>query len=85
MLSAGFLIDGVAVITVTIAHGLAVTPALQDCSLTVVEDTNVDDWGYEFVKVESVGAANVVAKVGVTNASATGAATAKLALRVGKP
>ncbi len=85
VLSAAFAIDGIAVITVTIAHGLSVTPALQDCALTVVEDTNVDDWEYGFVKVESVGAVNVVAKVNVTNASGTGGATAKLALRVGKP
>ena len=80
VLSPAFAIDGVAVVTVTIPHGLAETPDLEDCQLTVVEDTDVDDWGYSFVKVESVGAVNVVAKVNVTVASATGGATAKLAL-----
>ncbi len=80
VLSADFAIDAIAVVTVTIAHGLAVTPAVEDCQLTVVESTDVDDWEEGYVKVESVGAANVVCKVNVTNASATGGARAKLAL-----
>lgn len=84
VLSPAFAIDGVALVTVTIPHGLAVTPAIEDCSLTVVEDTNVDDWGYNLLKVDNVGAVNVVAKVNVSVASATGGATAKLSLRVGK-
>lgn len=84
VLSATFAIDSTGVKTVTIAHGLAVTPALEDCYLTVVEDTNVDDWAFNLLKVESVGATNVGAKIHVSTASATGSATAKLALRVGK-
>ena len=82
VLSPTFAIDAVAVVTVTIPHGLNVTPAVEDCQLTVVEDTDVDDWEEGYHKVESVGAANVVAKVNVTAASATGGATAKLALHV---
>ena len=81
VLSPAFAIDGVAVVTVTIPHGLSITPVAEDCQLTVVEDTNVDDWAAGYVKVESVGAVNVVAKVNVTTASATGGATAKLLLR----
>ena len=84
VLSPPFAIDGVATVTVTIPHGLAITPAIQDCSLTVLENTNVDDWGYNLVKVDSVGAVNVVAKVNVSVASATVGATAYLSLRVGK-
>lgn len=84
VLSPAFAIDAVALVTVTIPHGLAVTPAIEDCTLTVVEDTNVDDWGYDLLKVDNVGVANVVAKVNVSVASATGGATAKLSLRVGK-
>lgn len=82
VLSDAFAIDAVTTVTVTIAHGLSVTPTVQDCQLTIIEDTNVDDWGYELVKVESVGATNVVCKVNVTTASSTGSATAKLALRI---
>jgi hypothetical protein len=84
VLSPAFAIDGVALITVTIPHGLSITPTIQDCTLTVLEDTNVDDWGYNLLKVDNVGAANVVAKINVTVASATGGATAKLSLRIGK-
>lgn len=82
VLSPAFAIDAVAVVTVTIPHGCRNMPAVEACQLTVVEDTAVDDWEYGFVKVVSTGAANVVAKVNVTNASVTVGATAKLALRV---
>ena len=82
VLSPAFAIDGVAIVTVTIPHGLNVTPAVEDCQLTVVENTAVDDWAEGYHKVISVGAVNVVAKVKVTTASATGGATAKLALHV---
>lgn len=84
VLSPAFAIDAAALITVTIPHGLAITPTIGDCSLTIVEDTDVDDWGYNLLKVDNVGAVNVVAKVNISVASATGGATAKLSLRVGK-
>lgn len=82
LLSAAFAIDGVAVITVTTAHGLGYTPQTKDISVTVVEDTAVDDWTCAFVKIVSA-VANVVVKVRVTVASATGGATAKLAIKIG--
>jgi len=84
VLSSTFAIDSTGVKTVTIAHGLAITPAKEDCHLTVIEETNVDDWGFDLLKVDSVDATNVTAKIHVSTASATGSATAKLALRVGK-
>lgn len=80
VLSPTFLIDAVALRTVTIPHGLNVTPGIEDCQLTVVEETDVDDWAYNLLKVDNVGAANVVAKINVSTASATGGATARLAL-----
>lgn len=84
VLSADFAIDAVAVVTVTTAHGLSVTPSIQDVQLTVSESANgnVDDWAYGFVKVESVDGTNVVAKVNVTTASATAGAKAKLNILV---
>lgn len=82
LLSGTFAIDSTGVKTVTTAHGLSVTPAIQDVQLTVSEDSNVDDWAYGYVKVESVDGTNVVAKVNVTTASATGGATAKLNILV---
>ena len=84
VLSPSFAIDSTGVKIVTIPHGLAITPAKEDCTLTVVEDTNVDDWGFDLLKVDSVDATNVTAKIHVSKASATGSATAKLNLRVGQ-
>ncbi|MBA7468135.1 hypothetical protein ES707_03376 [subsurface metagenome] len=82
LLSPAFAIDAVAVVAVVIAHGLDVTPAVEDCQLTLIEDTDVDDFTLGWIKVESTGAANVNCKVNVTGQSATGGATAKLALHV---
>jgi hypothetical protein len=82
LLSAAFAIDSTGVKTVTTAHGLSVTPAIQDVQVSVTEDSNVDDWAFDLLKVESVDATNVVCKIRVSTASATGSATAKLALLV---
>lgn len=84
VLSADFAIDAVAVVTITTAHGLSVTPNIEDVQLTVSESANgnVDDWAYGFVKVESVSSTNVVAKVNVTTASGTAGAKAKLNILV---
>lgn len=81
-LSPAFAIDGIALRTVTIPHGLDITPNIEDCQLTAVEDTNVDDWAYDLLKVDNVDGINVIAKINVSTASATGGATAKLGLRV---
>ncbi len=85
VLSGTFTIDSTGIKTVTIPHGLNITPAVQDCYLTVVQDTAVDDWAYNLLKIVSVDATNVTVKINVSTASATGGATAKLALRVGNP
>jgi hypothetical protein len=83
VLSPTFTIDSVGIKTVTIPHGLNITPAKKDCTLTVVEETDVDDWRFDLLKVDSVDATNVVAKINVSTASGTAGATARLALRVG--
>jgi len=85
VLSPTFAIDATGIKTVTIPHGLAITPAKKDCALTVVEETDVDDWRYDFLKVDTVDATNVIAKINVSTASVTAGATARLALRVGAP
>jgi hypothetical protein len=82
LLSAAFAIDSTGVKTVTTAHGLSITPSIQDVQVSVTEDTNVDDWAFDLLKVESVDATNVVCKINVSTASATGSATAKLAILV---
>lgn len=82
LLSGTFAIDSTGVKTVTTAHGLSVTPAIQDVQVSVTEDSNVDDWAFDLLKVESVDGTNVVCKINVSTASATGSATAKLGILV---
>lgn len=81
VLSGTFAIDATGLKTVTIAHGLSYTPSKEHCQLTVLEETNVDDWAYNLLKVDSVDATNVTAKINISTASATGTATARLGLR----
>jgi hypothetical protein len=85
VLSPTFAIDATGVKTVTIPHGLAITPAVEDCAIWVVEDTAVDDWGYDLLKVTATDATNVTVKINVSTASLTAGATAKIGLRVGNP
>ena len=82
LLSGTFAIDSTGIKTVTTAHGLSVTPSIQDVQVSVTEDSNVDDWAFNLLKVESVDATNIVCKLNVSTASATGGATAKLAILV---
>ena len=85
ILSGTFAIDSTGIKTVVIAHGLAITPAIQDCYVAVLEVTAVDDWGYNLLKVVSTDATNVTIKINVSSASSTASATAKIGLRVGNP
>ncbi len=80
VLSDIFAIDSTDIKTITIAHGLAITPAVQNCYLTIVTPTTTDFSAT--VWIDSVNSLSVIAKVNVSTASATNGATAKLALRV---
>lgn len=80
-----FAIDSIGIITMNIHHGLAIIPTAQDCYLTVVQNTAVDDWAYNMLKIVSTDAKNVIVKINISTASATVGATAKLALKVGNP
>ncbi len=85
ILSPNFAIDSTGVKTVTIPHGMLITPGYWECSLTVIQGTDVDDWAYNMLKITNVDATNVYVKINVSSASATGGAVAKLGLRVGNP
>jgi len=80
--SGTFAIDSTGVKTVTTPHNLLIAPALYNVQVSVIEETNVDDWAFNLLKVESVDADNVVCKINVSTASGTGSATARLALLV---
>lgn len=83
ILSDIFNIDNTGIKTITIPHGLDITPAVQNCCLTIVQDTAVDDWSFNLLEIKSVDIKNVIAKINVSIASTTGGATARLALKVG--
>lgn len=85
VLSETFTIDSIGIKTVIIPHDLAITPAVRDCYLTVVQNTAVDDWAYNMLKLVSTDTKNVTVKINISTASATVGATAKLALKVGNP
>ena len=85
VLSGTFAIDSTGIKTVTISHGLAIIPNIQDCYVTIVKNTNVADWTCSLLIIDSTDTTNVVVKVGVSGASVTSGATAKLAVRVGNP
>lgn len=83
ILSGTFTIDSTGIKTVEIAHGLAMIPNVQNCYLSVVENTVVDDWGLDLIKVVSIDNTSVTAKIKVSKASSSAGATAKLGLRIG--
>jgi len=90
ILSDTFAIDSTGVKTITVSHGLGdpahgyqpYTPGKECFQLTVVEETDVDDWRYDLLKVDSVTSTQVTIKIHVSNASATTGATARIAVLV---
>jgi hypothetical protein len=84
-LSGTFAIDSTGIKTITFAHTLAFAPRVQDCTPFVVENTAVDDWGYDLLKVVSTDTTNITCKIHVSTQSATAGATAKLAMRMSRP
>lgn len=85
VISGTFAVDSIGIKIVTIPHGLNIVPNVQDCCLTVIQNTAVDDWAYNMIKVVLTDATNVTVKINISTASKTVGATAKLALRVGNP
>lgn len=82
LLSPSFTIDSTGIKTVTIPHGLGYTPAVKAIQLTVAENTAVDDWAFNLLKIVSVNGVNIVAKINVSTGSGTGGAIANLAVLV---
>lgn len=78
LLSATFAIDSVALRAVTIAHGGVLQPTTRQVQATITDATHFD---YEATIVDTATTAtDIVVRVNITTASATGGATAKLAI-----
>jgi parallel beta-helix repeat protein len=83
VLSNTFAVDAIATPTITIAHGCAYTPSTHHCQLTIV-DPSALGFAEGAVKIQSVDATNVTARVNITTAAGAGT-TARLALAVDRP
>lgn len=80
-------VDSVGLKTITIAHGLLVTPALADCQITEQKGSNVSDYSLGFLRVASTDATNVVFEALVTQASSTPSSSfsARVTIRTMEP
>jgi hypothetical protein len=83
VLSGTQTIDSTGVKTVTIAHGLNITPNKQDCAVFYVDVTDTSQVRQQAPFVSSVDATNVVVKFNVTTAGTSGS-TCRVGLRVGR-
>lgn len=71
-------IDSTGSKTATIAHGLALTPNVNDVRLSLVRVTAVADPGFAFLWCEGADATNITVRLRVSTASATAGATVRV-------
>lgn len=77
-ISTDLAIDSTGSKTATIAHGLALTPNVNDVRLSLVRVTAVADPGFAFLWCEGADATNVTVRLRVSTASATASATVRV-------
>ncbi len=85
VISPEFSIDSNGIKTIIIAHGLSITPNIQDCYINVIDkDPNIqiDDWAYNLLKLYKTDSKYVYAKINVSTKSEIVGATAKLGLKI---
>jgi hypothetical protein len=83
VISTDLAVDSTGSKVFTIAHGLSVTPALQDVALTLVQSTpSANDYTLRYLRLESTTSANIVGRIFVDVASATPGAVVKVSALV---
>lgn len=83
LISSDILVDSTGTKAVNITHGLAVTPNLEDITLTVIRSTgSPTDYRIGMLHIDGVSSTVVAVRAVVTTASATSGAAIKLALTV---
>lgn len=82
LISADLAVDSTGTKAFTVAHGLAVTPNIKDCQVTVLRNTAVNDYVWDRLKIDSVDATNVVGRLVISTASGTGGAVANVGIFV---
>jgi len=79
VISTDLAVDSTGSKVFTIAHGLSVTPALQDVALTLVQSTpSANDYTLRYLRLESTTSTNIVGRIFVDVASATPGAVVKV-------
>lgn len=81
-LSKTFAIDDTGMVTITIDNVFGFTPTTAHCQVSIVTETEVEDWGYDLLTVYSINATQVVVKVNRTTASTTVGALARVVVWV---
>jgi len=82
LISSNLAIDATGSKAFTIAHGMSVTPLLQDVSVSLLRNTNVNDYELAFFQVGAVDSNNVSGRVLVSTASATGGAVINVGVKI---
>jgi hypothetical protein len=82
VISTDLLVDSTGSKTFSIAHGLAVTPVVQDIALTVVNSVSANDYELAYFRLEGATSTNITGRVFVSTASATVGAAVKVAAMV---
>jgi hypothetical protein len=83
VISTDLAVDSTGSKVFTIAHGLSVTPALQDVALTLVQSTpSANDYTLRYLRLESTTSTNIVGRIFVDVASATPGAVVKVSALV---
>lgn len=85
ILSETFDISSTGIKTINIIHNMDIIPNVQNCYLTMIENSPVDDWAYNLLKIVSTDKTKVVVKINISKASVTNDTTAKIALRIDDP
>lgn len=84
VLSGTIAVDSTGYKTVTVSHGCSYTPSAQDIQVTLVEDTDVDDYYVSQPKVRDISSTQLTIQTYVIAASSTGSSTAKFAVKISK-
>ena len=77
-LTTTFAIDDTGLLELTIDNVFGFTPALSHCQLSVVAETDVDDWAWDLLLVSAINSTSVTVKINRTVASTTTGATARI-------
>lgn len=78
----GFAVDSIGLKTVVLPHNCVVLPQIEDVQITPHISTAVNDYAYNYCRVNGITATNVTIAVYVSTASGTGGATMNVGVEI---